>query len=109
MNGLTLAQIKESIQRIEGKITTILETPLKQAKDRFRAALNMMSHDDPKKAYKTLKDVLDHATQAFYYMDSNDMSMTELEACVQASQLLIFSNIARFSYDESSKSFLPCD
>ena len=107
MTGLTLAQIKESIKRIEGKIDIILEAPLKQAKDRFRAALNMISHKNQKKAFDTLKDVIDHANQAFYYSDSNDMTMTDLEACVQATQLLIFSNIARFSYDESSEIFLP--
>ena len=107
MTGLTLAQIKESIKRIEGKIDVLLETPLKLAKDRFRAALNMISNKDPKKAYETLKDVLDHGTQAFYYMDSEDMSFKSFEACIQATQLLIFSNIARFSYDESSGSFLP--
>ena len=105
--GLTLAQIKETVKRIEGKIDIVLETPLKQAKDRFRASLNMISHKNQEKAYETLKDVLDHATQAFYYMDSNDMTMADLEACVQATQLLIFSNIARFSYDKSSETFLP--
>ena len=31
--GLTLAQIKESIKRIEGKIDVLLETPLKLAMD----------------------------------------------------------------------------
>ena len=31
--GLTLAQIKETVKRIEGKIDIILETPLKQAKE----------------------------------------------------------------------------
>ena len=107
MSGLTLAQIKESLKKIEGKINIILETPLKQAKDRFRAALNMIIHKDQKKAFNELKDVIHYATKAFYYMDSNDMTITDLEACVQATQLLIFSNIARFSYDESSETFLP--
>ena len=107
MTSITLSHIKESVKRIEGKIDILLETPLKLAKDRFRAALNMISNEDPKKAYETLKDVVDHATQAFYYMDSEDMSLKSFEACVQATQLLIFSNVARFSYDENSGSFLP--
>ena len=105
--GLTLAQIKESIKRIEGKIDVLLETPLKLAKDRLRAALNMISNEDPKKAYETLNTVIDHATQAFYYMDSEDMSLKSFEACIQATQLLIFANVARFIYDENSGSFLP--
>ena len=107
MTSITLSHIKESVKRIEGKIDILLETPLKLAKDRFRAALNMISNEDPKKAYETLKDVVDHATQAFYYMDSEDMSLKSFEACIQATQLLIFSNVARFSYDKNSGSFLP--
>ena len=105
--GLTLAQIKESIKRIEGKIDVLLETPLKLAKDRFRAAMNMIIHKDLKKAYETLNTVIDHATQAFYYMDSEDMTIKNFEACIQATQLLIFANIARFCYDEKSEAFLP--
>ena len=107
MTGLTLAQIKETIKRIEGKIYIILETPLKQAKDRFRAAFNMISHKDQKKAYDELKEVIHYATKAFFYMDSRDMTIADLEACVQATQLLIFSNILKFCYDESSETFLP--
>ena len=107
MTGLTLAQIQKSIKRIEGKIDIILETPLKQAKDRFLAALNMISHKKQKIAYETLKDVIDHASQAFHYKVSKDMTIADLEACIQATQLLIFSYIARFSYDEGSETFLP--
>ena len=107
MTGLTLSQIKESIKRIEGKIDVLLETPLKLAKDRFRAAMNMIIHKDLKKAYETLNTVIDHATQAFYYMDSEDMTMKNFEACIQATQLLMFANIARFCYDEKSETFVP--
>ena len=78
----TLAQIKESIKRIEGKIDILLETPLKLAKDRFRAALNMVIHKDQKKAFETLKDVVDQGTTAFYYMDSNEMTMKNFGACI---------------------------
>ena len=107
MTGVTLAQIKESIKFLPGKFDKNLETPLKQAKDRFRTALNMISHKNQKRAFVTFNDVIDHATQAFYYMDSNDMTITDLEACAQAVQLLVFSKIARYCYDESSESFLP--
>ena len=34
MSGLKLAQIKDSIKKIEGKIDVLLEIPLKLAKDR---------------------------------------------------------------------------
>ena len=67
----------------------------------------MVIHKDQKKAYEMLKDVVDQGTTAYYYMDSNEMTMKNLEACVQATQLLIFSNIARFCYDEKSETFLP--
>ena len=107
MTGITLALIRESIKNIEGKIDVLLETPLKLAKDRFRAALNMVTHKELKKAYETLNSVIDNSTQAFYYMDSKDMTMKNFEACIQATQLLIFSNVARFCYDEKTETFLP--
>ena len=107
MTKVTLAQIKESIEIIPGKFDKNLERPLKLAIDRFRAALNMISHENQKRAYETFKDVIDNTSQVFYYMETKDMTLTDLEACVQAIQLLIFSNIARFSYDESTGTFLP--
>ena len=79
MTGITLALIRESIKNIEGKIDVLLETPLKLAKDRFRAALNMVTHKELKKAYETLNSVIDNSTQAFYYMDSKDMTMKNLK------------------------------
>ena len=107
MNGVTLTQIKDSIKINQGKFHETLKKPLKMAIDRFRAAFNMISHENQKRAYDTFKDVIDNATQVFYYMETNDMTLADLGACVQATQLLIFSNIARFCYDESSEAFLP--
>ena len=89
MTGLTLSQIKETIKRIEGKVDKVLETPLKEAKDCFRSALNMISHKNQEKANETLKDVIDHARKGFYYLDSDEMTMLDFQACVQATQLLI--------------------
>ena len=78
-----------------------------KCKKEFRSALNMISHKNQEKAYEMLKDVIDHARKGFYYLDSNEMTMSDFQACVQATQLLIFSNIARFSYDKNSETFLP--
>ena len=80
---------------------------MKLAKDRFRAAINMIINEDPEKAYEMFRNVIDHTIQGFYYMDSNRMTLSDLEAFVQTVQLLIFSSIARFSYDGRSGAFLP--
>ena len=43
LSGITLMQIKETVKRIEGKVDTLLEAPLKKAPMHFESAIKRMN------------------------------------------------------------------
>ena len=107
LSAITLMQIKETVQRIEGKLDQMLEAPLKNAKKHFDSAIKRMSYKRTKDAYDLFDKVIDQATNAYNLLDNKDVSIVNFEGGIQAIQLLIFSEIARISYDEKRECFLP--
>ena len=107
LSGITLTQIKETVQRIEGKVDRMLEAPLKNAKMHCDSAITRISHKRMEDAYNLFDKVINEATNAYNLLDQKDISMDDFQGCIQAIQLLIFAEIARISYDKKKECFLP--
>ena len=107
LSGITLAQIKEAVQRIEEKVDALLEAPLKNAKQFFDFAITRVIHDDNKAACSFFDKVIDEATQAFNLVKKSKNSVKGFQSFIEAARLLIFSLIAKNSYDEKKECFVP--
>ena len=107
MTRFTVAQILETVQRIEAKVDTMLKEPLNTAIDFFNAAMKEIKNKKMKHAYISLDKVIDNATKAFHFVSGKKVSIGCFEESIKAIQLLIFARISRYSYDEEQNSFLP--
>ena len=107
LSGITLMQIKETVQRIEGKVDKMLEAPLKKAKIHCEDAITSITFKKTKEAFNTFDKVIDQATHAYNLLDNKDISIKDFNGFMQAIQLLIFAKVARTSYDEKRDCFLP--
>ena len=65
MTGFTLTQILQTVQRIEGKVDTMLKEPLNSAIDFFDSAILEIKRESFKDAYNSLDKVIENATKAF--------------------------------------------
>ena len=107
LSGITLMQIKEAVQRIEEKMDRLLEAPLKNAKQHFDFAITRVTNDENKAACSFFDKVIDEATKAFNMVKQKDITINGFQACIEATRLLIFSLIAKNSYDEKRECFVP--
>ena len=107
LSGITLMQIKETVQRIEGKVDKMLEAPLKNAKMHCEDAITSITFKQTKEAFGTFGTVINEATHAYTLLDDRDISIKDFNGFIQAIQLLIFAKVARTSYDEKRDCFLP--
>ena len=107
LSGITLNQIKETAQRIEEKVGRLLQAPLKNAKQHFDSAITRVTNDDNKDATSYFDKVIDEATKAFNLINHKDITIMGYQACIEATRLLIFSLIAKNSYDDKRECFVP--
>ena len=91
LSGITLKQIKETVQRIEEKVDRLLETPLKNAKEHFDFAITRVTHDDNKDACFYFDKVIDDGTTAFNNIKNKNISIAGFQACIESARLVIFS------------------
>ena len=106
LSGITLMQIKETVQRIEGKVDKMLEAPLKKAKIHCDDAITSITFKQTKEAFGTFGTVINEATHAYTLLNDRDISVKDYNGFVQAIQLLIFAKVARTSYDEKRDCFI---
>ena len=107
MTGFTLKQIQETVQRIEAKVDTMLKEPLNSAIDFFTCAMLEIENESFKDAYENFKDVIGKATEALQYSSGEKIDFDCFTEFVKAIQLIAFSRISRYSYDEIRNCFLP--
>ena len=105
--SLKLAQILESVQKIEANVDAMLREPLNTAIDFFKSAMNEIENESFKDAYNSLDKVLDNATKALHFVSKKKIGVQCFQESVKAIQLLVFSRILRYSYDEKRDCFLP--
>ena len=103
----------ESIKRgkTSEKVDPNIKDPLNASIDNFNSAIDNVKKGDAKEAYLQFEQVISEATQGFNNADqANDLK--SFQESMKAAQLIIFSSLARFVYDEPSgkmpyfKSFL---
>ena len=70
LSGITLMQIKETVQRIEGKVDKMLEAPLKNAKMHCEDAITSITFKKTKEAFNTFDKVINEATHAYNLLDN---------------------------------------
>ena len=107
LSGITLKQIKETVQRIEEKVDKLLETPLKDAKEHFDSAITRVTNDENKEACSYFDKVIERGTTAFNALEEKNISIAGFKACIESVRLVIFSQIAKISYDDKKECFLP--
>ena len=107
LSGITLKQIKETVQRIEEKVDRLLETPLKNAKEHFDFAITRVTHGVNKEACAYFDKVIAEGTAAFNNIENKKITIPGFQACIESARLVIFSQIAKDSYDEKKECFLP--
>ena len=107
MTGLNIARILEIVKRIEAKVDKIIKEPLNTAIRHFNSALNEILSKNYEEAFHTLDHVIINATKAFGYASGSDIDIANYKECIKATQLLIFSRIARYSFHKDNGCFLP--
>ena len=109
LNGITITQIKETVKRIEEGVNSLIQEPLKSSKQYFEDALEKVSHSCNRSAEMDFKEVIKKARNAYNLIEKRNLSMKDFESCIEAMKLMIFSDIACNSYDESQEQpcFLP--
>ena len=107
LSKITLSQIKETVERIEGKFDQLLEAPLKNAKDHCKSAISYVSNQMNNEAFQYFDKVINEATNALNLLNKKELTIKDFEGCTQAIQLLSFAKIARTSYDDKQDHFLP--
>ena len=107
-SALKLKKILETVQRIEGKIDTMLETPLNVSRDFIESAYIAISNKNFDTAFKLLEDVIREATKAYYLQQKEKIVTVEnFVGCMQAIKFLVLANVLVFSYDDKKKKFRP--
>ena len=107
MTGLTLHQIKKSVEQIDKKVSKLLRAPLLNAIAHFNEVTDYFLSCEYEDAYNTADKVLNNATDAFSKIADKNIDMETFADCVKSVQLLIFSKIIRESYDKKKQIFLP--
>ena len=79
LSGITLMQIKETVQRIEGKVDQMLEAPLKNAKTHCDSAITRISNKFMEDAYHLFDKVINEATKAYNLLNKKDISMNDFQ------------------------------
>ena len=107
MTGLTLHQIKKSVEQIDKKVSKLLRAPLLNAIAHFNEVMDYFLSCEYEDAYNTADKVLNNATDAFSKIADKNIDIETFADCVKSVQLLIFSKIIRESYDKKKQIFLP--
>ena len=108
--NLTMTKILQSLAKIEGKLDTILKTPLNNAIDFFHRAINYILTGNNEDALKIIADLYKEATTAFNYgigLDGKNISLKSYKECAKATRLKIFATVLEASYDKTADMFLP--
>ena len=106
---MTMQKVLASLERIEGKLTTILKTPLKKAIDTFEFVLSAVRSGNFQSANDKLERLIDNAQTAFHYADGYEMSVGTYRECARAIRILMFGHLLQESYDRETMVFLTTD
>ena len=107
MTGFTLAQIKKTVESIEKKVDVILSTPMKMSWDYLKRLITQIEMTNNILALQTANDLDKKANEAFHFSDGNKSKSKGFEEKVEATKLIIFSQLLIYSYCEDNKTFLP--
>ena len=105
-SALQLQRILETVQPIEGKIETVLDTSLKMSRDFLEAAYNAIANDSFEFAYKIIaNDLIPKASEAFNLEQKDKITPDNFYGCMQSIKILVLANVLVHSY--SRKRFQP--
>ena len=107
MTAFTLAQIKNIVKNIEKKVDIILATPLRLALDNLKSVINMLETNNYEFAYESFGQVLTYAMQAFQYSKQQSGDADQFNLIIISVKLIVFSKIARYSFNRDQAFFLP--
>ena len=96
-SSMSLSQIIETVLKIKSQKADNSIEPLNDAVDCFHKAIQSISNGSYQEAYQCFNDVITNASTA----------LQSFQESTKAFQLIIFSEISRFSYDTKIDTFLP--
>ena len=106
---MTMHKVLASLERIEGNLKKILETPLKKAIDTFEFILKAVRSGNFESAYDKLERLIDNAETAFHYANSDQLSIQSYRESAKATRLLMFGHLLKETYDRRKRTFLTPD
>merc|ERR1711978_515948 len=94
-----------TLAKIEGKLDTILKTPLNNAIDFFHRAINYILTGNNEEALKIIADLYKEATTAFNYADGKYISLKSYKECAKATRLKIFATVLEAEIGKDSAAY----
>ena len=109
ISSYTQHQILETIKHADSNADKSIRDPLNSAMDYFKRAINEIRSDNIKEAYNSLASVIDNIKKvlAFVKTETKKITRQDFIHLIEASQLLTFAEITRYSYDEENERFIP--
>ena len=81
LSGLTIAQIKQTVKKIEESVDKLLQAPLKNAKTYFDSALSKVSNECSDDAYDNFHKVIEQATNAYNLLETKNLPIKDFSSC----------------------------
>ena len=106
---MTMYKVLASLERIEGNLKKILETPLKKAINTFEFILKAVRSGNFKSAFDKLERLIDNAETAFLYADKDELSIKDYRECAKGIRLFMFGHVLIESYSEERRVFLSLE
>ena len=106
---MTMYKVLASLERIEGNLKKILETPLKKAINTFEFILKAVRSGNFKSAFDKLERLIDNAETAFLYADKDELSIKDYRECAKGIRLFMFGHLLKESYNEERRVFLSLE
>ena len=100
---MTMHKVLASLEKIEGNLKTILETPLKKAVNTFEFILKAVRSGRFESAYEKLERLIDNAETAYLYADDNVLSVKSYQECAKGIRLFMFGHLLKESYDKEKR------